>query len=81
MEGRRKVKTGFVTSDKMDKTIVVSIVDFVMHPLYGKRIEELKITRLTTKITSAALAIRSELWKLSLSKDKRWRLVEIVRKG
>jgi len=76
---RRKVKTGVVVSDKMEKTIVVSVERMVQHPLYGKRI------RLTTKFkvhdennechegdTVAIMETRP------LSKDKRWRLVEIV---
>ena len=79
---RRKVKTGVVVSDKMEKTIVVSVERMVQHPLYGKRI------RLTTKFkahdennechegdTVTIMETRP------LSKDKRWRLVEIVERA
>ncbi len=79
---RRKMKTGVVVSDKMDKTIVVSVERMVQHPLYGKRI------RLTTKFkahdennechegdTVTIMETRP------LSKDKRWRLVEIVERA
>ena len=45
--GRRKVRIGRVVSDKMDKTIVVAVEDFVRHPLYNKQLRELKSSRLT----------------------------------
>jgi len=76
---RRKVKTGVVVSDKMEKTIVVSVERMVQHPLYGKRI------RLTTKFKAHDENNESHegdtvtiMETRPLSKDKRWRLVEIV---
>ena len=63
----RKTRVGLVTSDKMDKTIVVSVTDNVKHPLYNK------IVKRTYKLK--AMETRP------LSKDKRWRLVEIVEKA
>ena len=45
--GRRKVRIGRVVSDKMDKTIVVAVEDFVRHPLYNKPVKRLKSSRLT----------------------------------
>lgn len=80
--GRRKVKTGFVTSDKMDKTIVVSIVDFVMHPLYGKRVKRTKKYKAHDENNQCGIGDKVRIMETrSLSKDKRWRLVEIVEKA
>ena len=56
----RKTKVGVVVSNKMDKTITVSVEDFVRHTLYGS-------SRLTTKRMSAALVIQLRLWKQDLS--------------
>ena len=50
--GRRKVRIGRVVSNKMDKTIVVAVEDFVRHELYNKPKKELKSLRHTTKITN-----------------------------
>ena len=63
---RRKTKVGVVVSDKMDKTVVVAIEDFVRHSLYGKAVRELRKLKFTMKTTNARLAIRSELWKQDL---------------
>ena len=78
----RKTRVGIVTSDKMDKTIVVSIVDNVKHPLYGK------IVKRTYKLTAhdenneCKKGDRVKVMETRpLSKDKRWRLVEIVEKA
>ena len=65
----RKTRVGIVTSDKMDKTIVVSIVDNVKHPLYGKKNE--------CNIGDRVRVMETR----PLSKDKRWRLVEIIEKA
>ena len=69
----RKTRVGLVTSDKMDKTIVVSIVDNVKHPLYGK------IVKRTYKLKAHDRVKVMET--RPLSKDKRWRLVEIIEKA
>ena len=61
----RKTRVGKVVSDKMDKTIVVAIEDHIKHPLYGK------IVKKTVKVMETR----------PLSKDKRWRLVEIIEKA
>lgn len=50
--GRRKVRIGRVVSNKMDKTIVVAVEDFVRHELYNKPVKRLKSLRHTTKITN-----------------------------
>ena len=74
----RKTRVGIVTSDKMDKTIVVSIVDNVKHPLYGK------IVKRTYKLKAHDENIGDRVRVMEtrpLSKDKRWRLVEIIEKA
>lgn len=75
----RKVRIGRVVSDKMDKTIVVSVETYKMHKLYGKRVKT------TTKFKAHDADNRAKtndvvkiMETRPLSKDKRWRLVEIV---
>ena len=77
----RKVRTGKVVSDKMDKTIVVAVEDHVKHPLYKK------IVKRTYKLTAHDEnneCRKGDTVKVMetrpLSKDKRWRLVEVVEK-
>ncbi len=78
----RKTRRGYVTSDKMDKTITVEIEDRVKHPLYGK------VMRRTSKIKAHDEANTAGIGDLvvvmetrPLSASKRWRLVEIVEKA
>lgn len=78
----RKVRVGKVVSNKMDKTIVVAIADNVKHPLYGK------ITKRTTRLKAhdenneCNIGDRVEIMETRpLSKDKRWRLVQIIEKA
>jgi small subunit ribosomal protein S17 len=78
----RKVRNGYVVSDKMDKTVVVEVEDHVKHALYGK------IMRRTTKLkahdedNSAGVGDRVLLMETRpLSATKRWRVVEIVEKA
>ena len=80
--GRRKVRTGFVVSDAMDKTIVVRIATQIRHPLYGK------IVRRSTKLTAhdeENTAHEGDQVRITetrpLSKTKRWRLVEVVERA
>jgi small subunit ribosomal protein S17 len=80
--GDRKVRRGYVVSDKMDKTIVVEVEDRVKHPLYGK------VIRRTSKVKAhdeAGTAGIGDLVVISetrpLSATKRWRLVEVVEKA
>lgn len=76
---RRKVKFGKVVSDKMDKTIVVSVETYKKDPLYGKRV---KVTNKFKAHDEENKAKTGDVVKIMetrpLSKDKRWRLVEIV---
>ncbi len=78
----RKVREGYVVSDKMDKTIVVALEDRKKHPLYGK------VMRSTTKVkahdeaNTAGVGDRVQIMETRpLSATKRWRLVEILEKA
>jgi small subunit ribosomal protein S17 len=80
--GNRKVRVGFVTSDKMDKTIVVKVEDFVRHPLYGKRVKRTKKFKAHDENNTCGIGDRVRIMETRpLSRDKRWRLVEIVEKA
>jgi small subunit ribosomal protein S17 len=80
--GYRKNRRGYVTSDKMDKTIVVEVEDRVKHPLYGKVIRRTSKVKAHDEQNSAGigdLVLINETRPLSAT--KRWRLVEIVEKA
>lgn len=78
----RKTKVGIVTSDSMDKTIVVSVVDNVKHPLYGKIVKKTYKLSAHDENNEAGLGDRVRVMETRpLSKSKRWRLVEIVEKA
>lgn len=78
----RKTRVGIVTSDKMDKTIVVSIVDNVKHPLYGKIVKRTYKLKAHDENNECHIGDRVRVMETRpLSKDKRWRLVEIVEKA
>ena len=78
----RKTRTGKVVSNKMDKTIVVAVEDHVKHPLYGKI--DKKTYKLKAHDENNQCNIGDTVRVMEtrpLSKDKRWRLVEIVEKA
>ncbi|MGA1563585.1 MAG: 30S ribosomal protein S17, partial [Pontimonas sp.] len=80
--GYRKTRRGYVTSDKMDKTIVVEVEDRVKHPLYGKVVRQSSKVKAHDEANTAGvgdLVIISETRPLSAT--KRWRLVNIVEKA
>ena len=78
----RKVRIGKVVSDKMDKTIVVAVVDNVKHPLYNKIVKRTyKLKAHDEENTCKVGDIVKVMETRPLSKDKRWRLVEIVEKA
>ena len=78
----RKTRVGIVTSDKMDKTIVVSIVDNVKHPLYGKIVKRTVKLKDHDENNECKIGDRVKVMETRpLSKDKRWRLVEIIEKA
>ena len=78
----RKTLIGRVKSDKMDKTIVVAIEDSVKHPLYNKVIKRTYNLKAHDENNEAKIGDRVKVMETRpLSKDKRWRLVEIVEKA
>ncbi len=78
----RKVKIGKVVSDKMDKTIVVAIEYSVKHPLYGKVVKRTYKLKAHDEENICAVGDKVKVMETRpLSKDKRWRLVEIVEKA
>ena len=78
----RKVRTGKVVSDKMDKTIVVAVVDNVKHPLYGKIVKRTYKLKAHDENNECGIGDRVRVMETRpLSKDKRWRLVEIIEKA
>ena len=78
----RKVRVGKVVSDKMDKTVVVAIADRVAHPLYKKIVgRTYKLKAHDEQNTCGVGDIVKVMETRPLSKDKRWRVVEIVEKA
>ena len=78
----RKTRVGIVTSDKMDKTIVVSIVDNVKHPLYGKIVKRTVNLKAHDENNECKIGDRVKVMETRpLSKDKRWRLVEVIERA
>ena len=78
----RKTMVGIVTSDKMDKTIVVSVTDSVKHPLYGKVVKRTYKLKAHDEANEAHVGDTVEVMQTRpLSKDKRYRLVSIVEKA
>jgi len=78
----RKTRIGTVVSDKMDKTVVVSIERRVQHPVYGKMIRRTKRLKAHDENNDAKKGDTVRIMETRpLSKDKRWRLVEIVEKA
>ena len=75
----RKTRVGIVVSDKMDKTIVVAIRDNVKHPLYKKIIKRTVRFKAHDENNIAQIGDKVMIMETSpLSKDKNWRLVEII---
>jgi small subunit ribosomal protein S17 len=80
--GYRKTRIGRVVSDKMDKTIVVAVETKVRHPLYGKTVNRTSKFKAHDEKNEAKNDDRVLIMETRpLSKDKRWRLVEIVEKA
>ena len=79
--GRRKVRIGRVVSNKMDKTIVVAVEDFVRHELYNKPVKRTKKFKAHDENNECRIGGRVKIMETRpLSKDKRFRLVEVVEK-
>ncbi len=78
----RKTRTGKVVSDKMDKTIVVAVEDHVKHPLYKKIMKRTYKLKAHDEENACNIGDTVKVMETRpLSKDKRWRLVEIVEKA
>ena len=78
----RKTRVGVVTSDKMDKTVVVTIRDKVRHPLYGKNINRTVKYKAHDEENTCGVGDKVLIMETRpLSKDKRWRVVNIIEKA
>ena len=78
----RKVRVGVVTSNKMQKTIVVRITRFVRHPAYGRVVHQANSFKAHDETNQAKIGDVVKIMETRpLSKDKRWRLVEIVKQA
>ena len=78
----RKTRVGIVSSDKMDKTIVVSVVEHVKHPLYGKIMKRTYTLKAHDEENKCGIGDKVKVMETRpLSRDKRWRLVEIIEKA
>ncbi len=80
--GNRKVRIGSVVSDKMDKTVVVAVESFVTHPLYNKQIRQTTKFKAHDENNECGIGDIVKIMETRpLSKDKRWRVVNIVEKA
>ena len=78
----RKVMIGTVTSNKMDKTVVVSVETSVKHPIYGKFVNSTYKLKAHDKENVCQIGDKVKVMETRpLSKDKRWRVVEVVEKA
>ena len=78
----RKTRTGKVVSDKMDKTIVVAVEDHVRHPLYNKIVKRTYKLKAHDENNECNIGDTVKVMETRpLSKDKRWRLVSIIKKA
>lgn len=79
---KRKTKTGNVVSDKMDKTVVVAVEDFVRHPLYGKAVKRTKKFKAHDENNECRIGDKVKIMETKpISRDKRWRLVNVVERA
>ena len=80
--GYRKTRTGVVVSDKMDKTVVVAIKTKVRHPLYGKMVNRTRKVKAHDEENACGIGDTVRIMETRpLSKDKRWRVAEIIEKA
>ena len=78
----RKTQVGIVSSDKMDKTVVITIKDKVRHPLYNKIVNRTVKVKAHDENNTCGVGDRVLIMETRpLSKDKRWRVVEIIEKA
>jgi len=80
--GRRKVRVGVVTSDKMDKTAVVTVTSLIKHPLYGKILKRTKKFKAHDEANDAHVGDTVEIMETRpLSRDKMWRLLRVIERA
>lgn len=80
--GKRKQRVGTVVSDKMNKTAVVEVASFYKHPLYKKRLKKFKNFKVDDPENECKIGDEVRITETRpLSKTKRWRLLEIIRKA
>ena len=80
--GFRKVREGYVVSDKMDKTVTVEVEDRVQHALYGKTIRRTHKVKAHDEANECGVGDRVQLMETRpLSATKRWRVVQIIEKA
>ena len=80
--GKRKVRIGQVVSDKMDKTVVVAVETLRRHPLYKKAIKRTKKYKVHDEANVCKVGDRVKILETRpLSKEKRWRVIEIISKS
>ena len=78
----RKTRVGIVTSDKMDKTVVITIKDRVKHPLYNKIVDKSVKYKAHDENNECGVGDKVEIMECRpMSKDKNWRVVEIIEKA
>jgi len=78
----RKVREGIVVSDKMDKTVVVALERMIMHPMYKKRVRSTKKYKAHDEKNMCGVGDKVRIMETKpLSKNKRWRVVEITEKA
>lgn len=78
----RKVREGVVVSDKMDKTVVVAEYTMIMHPIYKKRVKNTKKFKAHDENNMCGVGDKVRIMETRpLSKEKRWRVVEIIEKA
>ena len=78
----RKTRIGTVVSDKMDKTIVVAVETFGKHPIYSKRVKNTVKFKAHDELNQCGIGDKVKIMETRpLSKNKHWRLVEIVEKA
>ncbi len=80
--GSRKTRVGTVVSDKMDKTVVVDVYRTTRHPLYGKILRRTKKYKAHDETNQCRLGDKVKIMETRpLSKDKRWRVTEVLEKA
>ena len=78
----RKTRTGMVVSDKMDKTVVVAVIDNVRHPLYKEIVKRTVKFKAHDEQNACGIGDTVKIMETRpISKDKRWRVVEIIEKA